>query len=110
MGPWHGEISSNVTFAYCTKWCIGVVVLRGRPLTHVRNLSMKPEPFYRAVSFFFSSRKFAERLIRARKLGDIKVDTHSQRLERRLQENGLAWGVESYVTSSERKAAPFLAL
>ena len=46
-------ISSNVTFAYCTKWCIGVVVLRGRPLTHVRNLSMKPEPFYRAFSFFF---------------------------------------------------------
>ena len=37
MGPWHGEISSNVTFAYCTKRCIGVVVLRGRPLTHVRN-------------------------------------------------------------------------
>ena len=36
-----------------TKWCIGVVVLRGRPLTHVRNLSMKPEPFYRAFSFFF---------------------------------------------------------
>ena len=37
-----------------------------------------------------------------RKLGDIKADTHSQRLERRLQENGLAWGVESYVTSLRR--------
>ena len=34
-----------------------------------------------------------------RKLGDIKADTHSQRLERRLKENGLAWGEESYVTS-----------
>ena len=29
MGPWHGEISSNVTFAYCTKGCIDVSVLRG---------------------------------------------------------------------------------
>ena len=27
--------SSNVTFAYCTKGCINVAVLRGRPLTHV---------------------------------------------------------------------------
>ena len=46
IGHWHGEISSNVTFAYCTKVCIDVAVLRGRPLT----------PF----SFFFSSRKLAE--------------------------------------------------
>ena len=65
MGPWHGEISSNVTFAYCTKWCIGVVVLRGRPLTHVRNLSIKPEPFYRAFSFFFLHENSKRGCIRA---------------------------------------------
>ena len=99
MGPWHGEISSNVTFAYCTKWCIGVVVLRGRPLTHVRNLSMKPKPFYRAFSFFFLHEKSQRGCIRVRKLGDVKADAHSQQWERRLQENGLAWGAESYVTS-----------
>ena len=34
-----------------------------------------------------------------RKLGNIKANTHSQQFERRLQENGLAWGAESYVTS-----------
>ena len=99
MGPWHGEISSNVTFAYCTKWCIGVVVLRDRPLTHVRNLSMKPKPFYRAFSFFFLHEKSKRGCIRVRKLGDVKADTHSQQWERRLQENGFAWGAESYVTS-----------
>ena len=69
MGPWHGEISSNVTFAYCTKWCIGVVVLRGRALTHVRNLSMKPEPFYRAFSFFFFTKICREVDKSLRKLG-----------------------------------------
>ena len=42
-------------------------------------------------------------------VSDIKADTHSHQWERRLQENGLAWGAESYVTSL-RKAAPFLAL
>ena len=109
MGHWHGEISSNVTFAYCTKWCIGVVVLRGRPLTHVRNLSMKPEPFYRAFSFFFLHENSQRGWKGLRKLGDIEADTHSQQLERRLQENGLAWGAESYVTS-QRKAAPFLCI
>ena len=31
--------SRNVTFAYCTKGCIDVAVLRGRPLTHVSSLS-----------------------------------------------------------------------
>ena len=60
------------------------------------------------LSFFFTKlRREVDKSLR--KLGDIKPDTHSQRLERRLQENGLAWGVESYVTS-QRKAAPFLAL
>ena len=109
MGHWHGEIPSNVTFAYCTKWCIGVVVLRSRPLTHVRNLSLKPKPFYRAFSFFFLHENSQRGCMRVRKLGDIKADTHSQQWERWLQENGLAWGAESYVTS-QRKAAPFLAL
>ena len=60
---------------------------------------MKPEPFYRAFSFFFFTKIRREVDKSLRKLGDIKADTHSQRLERRLQENGLAWGVESYVTS-----------
>ena len=77
MGHWHGEISSNATFAYGTKCCIGVVVLRGRPLAHVRNLSMKPKPFYRAFSFFFLHEKSQRGCIRVRKLGDIKADTHS---------------------------------
>ena len=35
MCHWHGEISSNVTFAYCTKGCIAEAVLRGRQVTHV---------------------------------------------------------------------------
>ena len=52
MEHWHGEISSNVTFAYCTKGCIDVAVLRGRPLTHVRSLSMQNlNPF---IAIFFS--------------------------------------------------------
>ena len=100
MGHWHGEISSNVTFAYCTKWCIGVVVLRGRPLTHVRNLSMKPEPFYRAFSFPFLHENSQGGCIRVRKLGDIKADTHSHqweqkkrtRLGRRVLRHKLAQG------------------
>ena len=54
MGPWHGEISSNVTFAYCTKGCIDVAVLRGRPLTHVSSLSMHNlNPFIALFLFFF---------------------------------------------------------
>ena len=52
MGHWHGEISSNVTFAYCTKGCIDVAVLRGWPLTHARSLSMQNlNPF---LYFFFT--------------------------------------------------------
>ena len=99
LGHWHGEISSNVTFVYCTKWCIGVVVLRGSSLTHVRNLSMKPKPFYRAFSFFFLRENSQRGCIRVRKLGDRKANTHSQQWERQLQEKGLALGAESYVTS-----------
>ena len=40
---------------------------------------------------------------------DLKTDTHSQRWERWLQENGLAWDLESYVTSW-RQSAPLLAI
>ena len=50
MGLWHGEISSNVTFAYRTKGCINVAVLRGGPLTHV---DAKPKFIYRTFPFFF---------------------------------------------------------
>ena len=56
MGYWHGEIPSDMTFAYCTKGCIGVAVLRGRPLAHVKSLSMKNlNPFVVLfLSFFFT--------------------------------------------------------
>ena len=60
---------------------------------------MKPEPFYRAFSFSFLHENSEGVCIRVRKLGDIKADTHSHQWERRLQENGLAWGAEFYVTS-----------
>ena len=50
MGHWQSEISSNMTFAYCTKGCIDVAELRGRPLTHV---DAKPKFIYRTFPFFF---------------------------------------------------------
>ena len=76
MGHWHGEISRNVTFAYCTKGCIDVAVLRGRPLTHVRSLSMQNlNPFI--ALFFFSSRKLAERVQKGNKVRLFK-DRHTQ--------------------------------
>ena len=55
--PTNAPISSNVTFAYCTKGCIDVVVLRGRPLTHVSSLSMHNlNPFIALfLSFFFTT-------------------------------------------------------
>ena len=62
-GTGTAKISRNVTFAYCTKGCIDVAVLRGRPLTHVRSLSMQNlNPFIALfLSFFeFSLRKLAE--------------------------------------------------
>ena len=93
MGHWHGEISRNVTFAYCTKGCIDVAVLRGRPLTHVRSLSMQNlNPFIALFLSFFLHENSQRGYIRVRKLGCLKTDTHSQRRERRLQENALAWG------------------
>ena len=59
------------------------------------------------IALFLSQRGY----IRVRKLGCLKTDsvTHSQRRERQLQENALAWGVESNVTS-QRKSSPPLAL
>ena len=50
MEHWHGGISSNVTFAYCTKGCIDVAVLRSRPATHVY---AKPKFIYRTFPFLF---------------------------------------------------------
>ena len=72
-------------------------------------IDAKPKSIYRAFSFFFLHENSQRGYIRVRKLGYLKTDTHSQRWERRLQENGLAWGVESCVTSL-RKSSPFLAL
>ena len=103
MGHWHGEITSNVTFAYCTKWCIGVVVLRGRPLTHVRNLSMKPKPFHRAFSFFFLHENSQRGCIRVRKLGDIKADTHSQQWERRYCKKTDSLGATSLTSQASAR-------
>ena len=78
MGHWHGEISRNVTFAYCTKGCIDVAVLRGRPLTHVRSLSMQNlNPFIALFLSFFSSRKLAERVHKGKKVRLFK-DRHTQ--------------------------------
>ena len=106
MGHWHGEfeISSNVTFAYCTKGCIDVAVLRCRPLTHVRSLSMQNlNPF---LALFLSERLFPHEnsqrgCMRVRKLSHLK-DRHTQsamggsiarkltRLERRVLRHQLA--------------------
>ena len=77
MGPWHGEISSNVTFAYCTKGCIDVVVLRGRPLTHVRAHRCKTEIHLSRFFFLFSLRKLAERVHKGKKVRLFK-DRHTQ--------------------------------
>ena len=76
-----------------------MVVLRGRPLTRVRANRCKTKIHLSRFSFLFSSRKSQREYIRVRKLGYLKTDTYSQRRERRLQENGIAWGVESCVTS-----------
>ena len=69
MGHWHGEISSNVTFAYCTKECIDVVVLRGRPLTHV---DAKPEFTYRTFPFFFLHENSQRGCIKGKKVKFFK--------------------------------------
>ena len=58
--------------------CIDVAVLRGRPLTHVRSLSMQNlNPSIRAFPFFFSSRKLAERVHKGKKVRLFK-DRHTQ--------------------------------
>ena len=77
MEHWHGEISSNVTFAFCTKGCIDVAVLRGRPLTHVRSLSMQNLYPFIAIFLSFSSRKLAEREHKGKKVRFIERKTHT---------------------------------
>ena len=54
-------------------------------------------PFIALYLSFFLHKNSHRGYIRVRKLGYLKTDTHSQRWERRLQENGLAWGVETCV-------------
>ena len=74
MGPWHGEISSNVTFLYCTKRCIDVAVLCGRPLTHVSNLSMHNlNPFFALFLSFFLHENLQKGCVRVRKWCWFKV-------------------------------------
>ena len=79
MGHWHGEISSNVTFAFCTKGCINVAVLHGRPLTHVRSLSIQNLNLFIALFFpfffFFFHENSQRECIRVRKLVILKADT-----------------------------------
>ena len=77
MGHWHGEISSNVTFAYCTKGCIDVAVLCGRPLTHARSLSMQNLNPFSTIFFLFSSRKFAERMHKGKRVRLIERKTRT---------------------------------
>ena len=86
-----------------------MAVLRDRPLTHVRSLSMQNlNPFIGLFLHFFLHENSQRGCIR--KLGWLKErHTHIQRWERRLQENGVARTVQSYVTS-KRKSAPLLAL
>ena len=77
MGHWHGEISSNVTYAFCTKGFIDVAVLRGRPLTHVRSLSMQNlNPFIVFILSFFFTKTRREGCIRVRTLGYLR-QTHT---------------------------------
>ena len=70
MGHWHGEVSSNVTFAYCTKGCIDVAVLRGRPVTHVY---AKSKSIYRTFPFFFLHENSRRGCIRVRKLSYLTI-------------------------------------
>ena len=81
------EIPSNVTFPFCTKRCIGVAVLHGRPLIHSGGYRWKPKLPLIAFFLSFSSRKLAERLhiIGVRKLSDLTADKHCQQWERWLQ-------------------------
>ena len=68
MGHWYGDIPSNVTIAYSTKWCIDVAVLSGRPLTHDRNLSMKNQSPFIAIFLSFFFMKLAETLHEGKKV------------------------------------------
>ena len=69
MGRWHGEISSNVTFAYCTKGCIDVVVLRGGQLTHV---DAKPKFIYRTFPLYFLHENSQRGCIKGQKVRFLK--------------------------------------
>ena len=68
MGHWHAEIPSNVTFGYCTKGCIGVVVLRGRLLIHGGSFSIKDLNQFIMLFLSFSSRKLAGRVHKGNKV------------------------------------------
>ena len=59
------------------KKCIDVAVLRGRPLTHVRSLSMQNLNPFIALFLYFSSRKLAEREHKGQKVRLFK-DRHIQ--------------------------------
>ena len=70
----------QATFAHCTKGCLGVAVLRGRPLTHVRSLSMKNLiPFIALFLCFFFTKNSQRGCIRVRKFDGLKADTHTTR-------------------------------
>ena len=61
-------IKYNVTFAYCTKWCIDVAVLHGRPLTHVSSLSKHNlNPFIALFLSFFLHENLQKGCVRERK-------------------------------------------
>ena len=80
MGHWYGEISRNVTFAYCTKGCIDVAVLRGRPLTHVRSLSMQNLNLFIALFLSFFLHENSQRgyiFLKGKKVRLFK-DRHTQ--------------------------------
>ena len=89
MGHWHGEISSNVTFAYFTRGCIDVGVLRGRPLTHVVAI---PKFIYRTFLSFFLHENSQRGCTKGKKVKFLKADTHSQRWKRPLQKKLTRWG------------------
>ena len=107
MGHWHGKIQVTWNLRIVQKgvsmWqCCAVDrwLMSGA-------YRCKTQNHLSCFSFLFSSRNLAERVHKGKKVRFFK-DTHSQRWERWLQENGLPWGAESYFTSW-RKSAPPLA-
>ena len=100
VGHWYGEISSNVTFAYCTKGRIDVAVLRGRPLTRV---DAKPKFIYRTFPFFFLHKNLQRGCINGKKVRCFK-GRHTFEWKRRLQEKDSlgAWSLTSPASASLR--------